>query len=143
MLFRSSYLATAEEIAKTARRFLPNSDLGGITYLWGGTCVPQLDCSGFTQMVYRLNNVLLPRDADQQYQFGEVIPEQEMKAGDLIFFSKNGKRPTHIGIYLGERRYIHSSPSDPSGIKINDLDGTTEYEKYLRKIYFGSCRIVK
>ena len=141
-----SFLAkiTAREIVKTARRFLPTGDLGGITYLWGGTCVPQLDCSGFVQMVFRLDNILLPRDADQQLQFSQQVARENMRTGDLIFFSKHRRHPTHVGIYLGDNRYIHCSPSgNASGVKINNLQGQSQYEIDLAKIYYGAGRIIR
>lgn len=133
----------AESVMKTARRFLPAGDLGPIEYLWGGTRVPSLDCSGFTQLVFRLNGVLLPRDADQQHQFSRAVAPEEVKPGDLIFFSKHRRHATHVGIYLGENLFIHSSPAgEYSGVKVNDLEGTTAYEKSLREIYYAAGRVI-
>ena len=133
-----------DKIVKSAKNFLPKGKYGNITYLWGGTCVPKLDCSGFVHTVFKIHNILLPRDADQQYQFSQHIKYEDMKPGDLIFFSKNKKRPTHVGIYIGDALYIHCSPSGTySGIKINNLNGKNKYEKYLRKIFFSAGRILK
>ena len=135
---------TAAEIVKTARRFLASGDLSGITYLWGGTCVPQLDCSGFVQTVFRLNNILLPRDADQQLQFAQQLTQKQMRAGDLIFFSKHRRHPTHVGIYLGAGQYIHcSSNGKTSGVKINNLQGKSQYDMALAQIYYGAGRIIR
>jgi hypothetical protein len=135
--------ATPQNLLTTARRFLPQGDLGPITYLWGGTAVPKLDCSGFVQMVFRLNNVLLPRDADQQYQYSMPAKREDMLPADLIFFGKRQDHPTHVGIHIGDGVYIHCSPSgDYSGVKLNRLHGDSEYEKYLNGIYWGAGRIL-
>lgn len=123
--------ASAGNIISTARKFL------GVPYLWGGTTVKGVDCSGFTRMVWFLNGVLLPRNATEQAKAGlEVkvdfstdpasldgtLPEDEMKEemlrrirnlqpGDLIFFGTPAPSPgiTHTGIYLGDGRFIHAS----------------------------------
>lgn len=131
-----------EAIITTAKRFLPKNDLGQTTYVWGGIYPPQLDCSGFVQLVFRLNGVLLPRDSDQQYQFATKIPQTNLQAGDLLFFSSHGKHPTHVGIYIGNNDFIHCSPAgDYSGVKINNLQGKTVYEQDLLKSYYGAGRI--
>jgi cell wall-associated NlpC family hydrolase len=104
---------TPETIAKTARSF------AGVPYFWGGTSPKAMDCSGFVKMVYFLNGVLLPRDADQQAQIGKpVLPGkswENLDTGDLLFFGKSSTRKTeirdivHVGISLGGDRFIHES----------------------------------
>ncbi len=133
---------STQSILTVAQEFLPKGSLATQSYLWGGTSPSYLDCSGFVQLTFRFHNILLPRDADQQQQYNWQVSEEEMKEGDLIFFSRNGHRPTHVGIYLGEGKYIHCSPSgNYSGVKINDLEGTSDYDKLLRKLYFGAARV--
>lgn len=135
---------TPSQIVLTAQRFLPSADLGPNTYLWGGTCVPGLDCSGYVQTVFRLHQMLLPRDADQQYQFGQPVQRGELAPADLVFFGKRKDHPTHVGIYIGDGAYIHCSPKgDYSGVKINRFQGDSEYDKYLQDIYWGAARIIK
>lgn len=111
----------ADEIIKTARTFM------GIPYLWGGTSMKGVDCSGFTKTVYYLNGVLLPRDASQQVNVGELINTDEgfdkLQPGDLIFFGRKAsgdrkERATHVGIYLGNNEYIHSA----GRVRINSFD---------------------
>jgi cell wall-associated NlpC family hydrolase len=77
-------------------------------YLWGGTVGPNYDCSGLMQAAFRTAQVWLPRDAYQQEAFTLPIPLPELEPGDLIFFGPPEKA-THVGLYLGEGRYIHSS----------------------------------
>jgi cell wall-associated NlpC family hydrolase len=104
---------TAANIEATARRFL------GRPYLWGGRSPRGLDCSGFTQLVFALNGVALDRNSSQQALQGTPVPLddqfQALRKGDLLFFGfdrpRRAGRPqrvTHVGIYLGNQRFIHS-----------------------------------
>ena len=103
---------TAENIIKTARTFM------GIPYLWGGTSVKGMDCSGFTKTVFFLNGIVLPRDASQQVNIGESINTQDklenLKPGDLLFFGKKGndttkQKITHVAIYIGDGDFINAA----------------------------------
>lgn len=113
--------ATPGNILSTAALFT------GVPYLWGGTTVMGVDCSGFTRMVWFMNGVLLPRNASQQAKCGMPVPLQMPEAsggkldrsamleavsvlepGDLIFFGK-APRVSHVGIYIGDGRFIHAS----------------------------------
>lgn len=80
------------------------------TYLWGGKSVFGIDCSGFTQMVYKFLNVRLPRDAWQQAEHGKVVNSlQQVQCGDLAFFENEEGKITHVGLVLNEHEIIHSS----------------------------------
>jgi cell wall-associated NlpC family hydrolase len=107
--------AMPEGIEKTAREML------GFPYLWGGTSTKGMDCSGFTVSVFRFNNLRLPRDADMQSNAGQELridPSlSELKKGDLLFFGSSVDRITHVGIYLGDGKFIHSSGQ----VRINSL----------------------
>ncbi|BEV35990.1 C40 family peptidase [Synechococcus sp. M16CYN] len=96
-------------------------------YLWGGTIGPNLDCSGLIQMAFASQNIWIPRDAYQQEQFCQpiaVTPKSTgmLRPGDLIFFG-TPRRCTHVGLYLGEGRYRHSSGRKygRNGIDIDSL----------------------
>ena len=91
----------AADLLATAESFL------GAPYLWGGTSVRGIDCSGLTQQVYRLNGVGLDRDADQQALGGR--PVDRARPGDLFFFGT--ERVTHTAIATGERTFIHAPES--------------------------------
>ena len=103
---------TAENIERTARRFI------GRPYLWGGNSPKGFDCSGFSKTVFYLNGIDLMRDSSQQARQGVAVPLDgdlsQLKKGDLLFFghrARRGKpeRVVHVGIYLGNKLFIHSS----------------------------------
>ena len=121
-----------QSIIKTAERFL------GVPYLWGGTSIKGVDCSGFTQQVFALNGILLPRNASAQAKVGEPVEISaglhNLKPGDLLFFAKTKEdgsaRINHVAIYIGGGKIIQSSYC----VRINSLvEGTPDY--YPRKVY--------
>lgn len=94
----------AEALKTTAFRYLNTA------YLWGGRAVFGIDCSGFTQGVYKMMGVPLLRDAWQQATQGTVVDFlQEARLGDLAFFDNAEGRITHVGILLNEEEIIHAS----------------------------------
>ena len=122
--FRSwlnSRKTTPENIEATARALM------GRPYLWGGNSPKGLDCSGFTQLVFRMNGVELKRNSSQQSKEGleiSIDPElKNLRKGDLLFFGhraseKGPERVVHVGIYLQDKLFIHSSER----VQINSLD---------------------
>ncbi|NLO00683.1 MAG: C40 family peptidase [Bacteroidales bacterium] len=125
-----------DRLKETAERFL------GVPYLWGGTSVKNVDCSGLTRSVFFLNGILLPRNASQQAKVGEDIPlftaDRQVTAtalcpGDLLFWGREAtdsaaEKVTHVGIYLGNYRFIHSSQV----VRFGSLDPTAP-DYYDRK----------
>ena len=88
-------------------------------YLWGGRSPLGIDCSGFTQMVYRLQGVDLPRDAYQQAEVGTTLSfVEESEPGDLAFFDNTEGKITHVGIILEDNHIIHASGK----VRINRID---------------------
>ena len=80
-------------------------------YLWGGTVGPNFDCSGLLQAAFASVGIWLPRDAYQQEDFTHPVAFHDLAPGDLIFFG-SGERAAHVGLYIGEGEYIHSSGRD-------------------------------
>jgi cell wall-associated NlpC family hydrolase len=107
---------SVDEVIATARRFL------GLPYLWGGTTPLGIDCSGFVQLVYRLNGVRLLRDADQQFHQAGLasVAGPEVEAGDLLFFGQ--ERISHVGLSLGGRQFIHATTYRRPIVQISSLD---------------------
>lgn len=102
-------------IVNYATRFLGNP------YVWGGTSLTNgADCSGFTQSVFRDNGVSIPRDSRSQAAGGSTISINNIQAGDLIFYSRNGVI-NHVAIYMGNGKVIHAS-SPETGIRITNYN---------------------
>jgi cell wall-associated NlpC family hydrolase len=131
-----------ENIVRTAKTFM------GIPYLWGGTSVKGVDCSGFTKSVYFLNGVLLPRDASQQANVGDFVTDKidfnKLQSGDLLFFGDKkglGKKENikHVGIYIGDGEFIHSS----GFVKINNLKkGKKDFSIQRLNTFIRAKRII-
>lgn len=134
---------SSEKIVKTAKKYM------GVPYLWGGTSTKGFDCSGYTKTVYRLNGILLPRDASQQVHTGKLITEDtidfdKLKPGDLLFFGRKEtetqkERITHVGIYIGDTEFIHASGL----VKINSLDKSRpNFSEYRYETFIRAKRIL-
>jgi gamma-D-glutamyl-L-lysine dipeptidyl-peptidase len=84
----------------------------GTAYLWGGKTSFGLDCSGYTQLIFKLNGIKLPRDAYQQAAVGvTVLSLTEAQIGDLVFFEDTNKKKIHVGILLNHNEVIHCAGS--------------------------------
>ncbi len=129
-------LPLAGQIEQISKMFL------GAPYLWGGRSIMGIDCSGFTQIVFKLMNIRLPRDASQQAQTGEVVSFlQEGHCGDLAFFDNEEGRINHVGILLNSHTIIHAT--DTSGcVVIDPIDNGGIISKRL-KIRTHNMRLIK
>jgi len=125
-----------QDLLTTGYRFL------GVPYMWGGTSIKNVDCSGFTRSVYFANGVLLPRNASQQARIGEDVgifkdngdvDWSGLLPGDLLFWGKAAtdttrERITHVGMYIGDGKFIHSAQV----VRVNSLD-SSDADFYNRK----------
>lgn len=116
-----------ESLVTTARAFI------GVPYLWGGTSTEDgFDCSGLTMTVYQLNGLNLPRNSRTQFDVGDFVSKDNLQKGDLVFFSEKGKNyVSHVGIYIGNDKFIHAS-SHGNEIRIDDLSS-----RYFTRQYMG------
>jgi lipoprotein Spr len=108
----------------------------GTPYKYGGNTMAGMDCSAFTQIIYRdVFNFSLERSARLQYTQGSVIEKgEELKVGDLVFFNTRKRvKPGHVGIYIGDNLFAHASTK--KGVTITALD----YDYYSRT-YMGARR---
>lgn len=108
-------------------------------YLWGGRTLFGIDCSGFSQIVFKLNGIRLNRDAWQQAEQGTVVNFlPEVKSGDLAFFDNDEGRIIHVGIMLGTNKIIHASGK----VRIDAIDNQGIYNAELGR-YTHKLRIIK
>lgn len=108
-------------------------------YLWGGKSPFGIDCSGFSQIVYKINNIVIPRDAYQQAELGEGYSfVEEAEPGDLAFFDNEEGRITHVGILVGKNKIVHASGK----VRIDTLDHQGIYNRETNS-YSHKLRIIK
>lgn len=108
-------------------------------YLWGGRSPFGIDCSGFTQLVYKLNGYKLPRDASQQVELGAPLSfVEEAEPGDLAFFDNEAGHIVHVGIILDHQQIIHASGS----VRIDKFDHYGIFHSNTKK-YSHMLRVIK
>ncbi|KMQ80185.1 Lipoprotein spr precursor [Candidatus Burkholderia pumila] len=109
----------------------------GVRYRWGGNTPDSgLDCSGFVRYVFQDTlGMTLPRRAEEMSRVGEKVTVSDLKPGDLVFFNTMRRSFSHVGIYIGDNKFVHS-PSTGNTIRVDDLD-----DGYWEKRFQGARRI--
>jgi cell wall-associated NlpC family hydrolase len=109
----------------------------GVRYRWGGNTPDSgLDCSGFVRYVFQDTlGLSLPRRAEEMSRVGEKVSMSNLKPGDLVFFNTMRRTFSHVGIYIGDNKFVHS-PSTGSTIRVDDLD-----DGYWEKRFTGARRV--
>ncbi len=126
----SSYPASGAgaQVAEYALKFV------GTPYVWGGAGPAGFDCSGYTQYVFRQFGVPIPRTADEQFAYGQVV-EGDPIPGDLVFFQTYDWGASHVGIYLGNGYFVNSIGS---GVHVSSFASG-----YFTSRYLGARRFVR
>ncbi|MGE6487474.1 C40 family peptidase [Paenisporosarcina sp. NPDC076898] len=111
--------------------------LMGIKYVYGGTTTKGFDCSGFIGYVYKKVGVALPRTSAGMYATGTSVKKSNLATGDLVFFNTLGKGVSHVGIYIGNGKFIHSRSS--KGVSVSSINDPY----YWGSKYVGAKRVAK
>ena len=93
------------------------------------------DCSSFTQYIFKSVDISLPRTSKAQATVGKKVAKGSLSTGDLVFFNTNGKSISHVAIYAGNNKIIHSSSSN--GVTISDINS-----KYWKNKYVTARRVL-
>lgn len=123
--FQTNYNDMYDKLEKDAFELL------GVPYVWGGTTIKGFDCSGYVIYVYKKQGVSLPRTTYQMWS--SLDHSIQLSKGDLVFFQTYAKGPSHVGIYIGNNKFIHSG-----GTKVNI---SSLKEQYWDKRYIGARKV--
>ena len=121
----------------------------GKPYLWGGTSPKAMDCSGFTKTVYWQQGLLIPRDASQQVKAGIAVEYDDqlngLEEGDLLFFGRfredGSEKITHVGLYIGDGRFIHSGSDNGANKEQSLIPGTLDFAEHRRASLLRARRL--
>jgi cell wall-associated NlpC family hydrolase len=130
--------ATSSRIADVVQTAL---DVMGTPYRWGGEGNGGFDCSGLIQYAYGENGVSLPRRSVDQARQGTPVPRDvgSLRPGDILTFAEDGSRVSHVGLYVGTRRFIHSASS---GVQLSLLSDDDVSGRWWYRRWVGARRIL-
>jgi gamma-D-glutamyl-L-lysine dipeptidyl-peptidase len=133
---------STENLIQTAKAMM------GVPYLWGGTSIKGVDCSGFTKTIFFLNGQVIPRDASQQIWEGDEVDDdknwENLEVGDLLFFGEKAtedkkERVVHVGMWIGNNSFIHSR----GRVRVSSFDQESpNYDEYELNRYLRTKRVI-
>lgn len=109
----------------------------GVPYRNGGSGPSGFDCSGFVQYVFARHGVALPREVREQYRVGRQVDPRDVQAGDLVFFSTDRRGASHVGMALGDGRFVHA-PSSRGVVRVEPYTAS-----YWARRFVGARRLVE
>jgi cell wall-associated NlpC family hydrolase len=109
----------------------------GTRYRYGASGARGFDCSGFTSYIYRQHGISLPHNSAAQYRVGKPVSRSELRPGDLVFFRTRGSRISHVGIYIGNGKFVHAS-SARGRVRVDTITSGYYHQRYV-----GARRISK
>jgi cell wall-associated NlpC family hydrolase len=129
----ASASSKAAQIIAYAKQYI------GTPYVYGGTNLNTgVDCSGFTYCIFKNNGVTINRSSREQYKNGVSVSKSDLQPGDLVFFNTGGDTAiSHVGMYIGNGQYIHSTDGGNKGVCISNLS-----DSYSAKTYYGARRVL-
>ncbi len=106
----------------------------GIKYVYGGESKKGFDCSGFVKYVYNHFDMSITRKSSDQGKGGKAVKKADLQPGDLVFFDTDGglNNITHVGIYIGDGKFIHASTYEKHAITIESLSSSYYSKRYMR-----------
>ena len=110
----------------------------GTPYRYGGASRGGFDCSGFTSYLYGKKGISLPHTARGQFQHGKAVSHNSLKSGDLVFFHTVTPGISHVGMYIGNGKFVHSSSRRSGGVRVDNINSG-----YYRNAFRGGRRITK
>jgi peptidoglycan DL-endopeptidase LytE len=115
-----------------------SASFAGAPYRFGGDTVRGIDCSAFVRKMYEIFEVQLPRCAREQFYAGPKVDKNDLVTGDLVFFKtiRFAKYPSHVGIYVGDGKFIHTSSFMKRGVRVDHLA-----DAYFARTYAGAVRV--
>ncbi|MFB3881842.1 MAG: NlpC/P60 family protein [Armatimonadota bacterium] len=107
----------------------------GVRYRYGGTTTRGMDCSGLVSRVLNSHGISAPHNSRALYRLGKPVARDDLQSGDLVFFSTRGRGISHVGIYMGDGKFVHAS-SGKGSVRVDTLN-----EGYYARRYVGARRV--